>query len=75
VGRGIVTQRGGEVDRSCPAEQADNEVAQAGHDLRAGAGTQLGGVLGEGHVADVVEAVLDRPVPSRTGWFALTVNR
>ena len=28
---GMVTQGGGEVDRSCAAEHADDEVAQAGH--------------------------------------------
>ena len=33
----MVAQRGGEVDRPCPAEHADDEVAQAGHDLRANA--------------------------------------
>jgi hypothetical protein len=60
---GVVAQRGGEVDRLCrPAEGADDEVAQASHDLRAGPGPDLGGVLGEGHVADVVQAVLDRPM-------------
>jgi hypothetical protein len=47
-----------------PAEHADGEVAQAGHHVGAGAGANLGGVLGEGGVADVVQAVLDRPVPA-----------
>jgi hypothetical protein len=62
---GMVAQRGGEVDRPGPAEHADDEVAQAGHDLRAGPGPDPGGVLGEGHVADVVQAVLDRPMPTQ----------
>jgi hypothetical protein len=68
----MVTQRGGDVDRSCAAEQADDEVAQAGHDLRPGAGTQLGGVLGEGDVADVVQAVLD--LSSRLRLWNVTVE-
>ena len=40
------------------------KVAQACHDLRGGAGPDPGGVLGEGHIPDVVQAVLDRPVPA-----------
>jgi hypothetical protein len=40
-------------------------LPRAGHDLRAGPGPDLGGVLGEGHVADVVQAVLDRPMPTQ----------
>ncbi len=42
--------------------QADHEVARRGHDLRTGAGTDPGQVLGEGHVADPVQGVLDLPV-------------
>jgi hypothetical protein len=60
----MVAERGGEVDRPSAAERADGEVAQARHDLGAGPGPGLGGVLGEGHIADVVQAVLDRPVPT-----------
>jgi hypothetical protein len=69
---GVVAQGGGEVAR--PAERADGQVAQAGHHVRAGAGADLPGVLGEGGVADIMQAVLDRPVPpgmrsaSRAGW-------
>jgi hypothetical protein len=51
---GVVAEGGGEVDRPGSAEHADGEVAQAGHDLRGGAGAELGGVLGEGDIADVV---------------------
>jgi hypothetical protein len=36
MGRGHGAERGGEVDRPSPAEHADGEVAQAGHDLGAG---------------------------------------
>ena len=55
----MVAERGGEVDRPSAAERADGEVAQAGHDLRAGRGPDLGGVLGEGHIPYVVQAVLE----------------
>jgi SEC-C motif len=58
----VVAQRGGEVDRPGPAEHADDQVAQAGHDLRGSPGADLGAILGEGHIPDPVQAVLDRPV-------------
>jgi hypothetical protein len=61
---GVVAQRGGEVARPGPAEHADDQVAQAGHDVRAGAGADLGAVLGEGDIADVVHR-LDRPVAAQ----------
>jgi hypothetical protein len=60
----VVAEGGGEVDWSGAAQRADDQVAKARHDLRAGPGAQLGGVLGEGGVAEVVQAVLDRPVPA-----------
>ena len=64
----VIAQRGGEVDRPRAAKHADDQVAQAGHDLRAAASAQLRGVLGKGHVADPVQAVLDRPVsPDEVG--------
>jgi hypothetical protein len=59
----VATEGGGEVGRSGMAEHADREVAQARHDLRGGPRPHLGGVLGEGHIPHVVQAVLDRPVP------------
>jgi hypothetical protein len=40
---GVVAEGGGEVDRPGSAEHADGEVAQAGHDLWAGPGADLGG--------------------------------
>ena len=49
----VVAERGSEVDWPGAAERADDQVAQAGHDLWAGPGPDLGGVLGEGHIADV----------------------
>jgi hypothetical protein len=61
---GVVTEGSGEVDRPGAAERADGKVAQAGHDVGARAGANLGGALGQGGVAEVVQAVLDRPVPA-----------
>jgi hypothetical protein len=43
-------------------QDADGEVAQAGHGAGGGAGAELGGVLGEGDIADVVQP-LDAPCP------------
>jgi hypothetical protein len=42
-------------------QDADGEVAQAGHGPGGGAGAGLGGVLGEGGVAEVVQR-LDAPM-------------
>jgi hypothetical protein len=61
---GVLAEGGGTVDWPGAAERTDGEVAQAGHDLWAGPGAQPGGVLGEGHIPDPVQAVLDRPVPT-----------
>ena len=41
---GVVTEGSGEVDWPRPAEHADGEVVQAGHDVGAG-GADLGAVL------------------------------
>jgi hypothetical protein len=61
----VVTEGSGEVDRPGAAEHADGQgLPRAGHDLRGGAAANLQGVLGEGGVAEVVQAVLDRPVPA-----------
>ena len=57
-----------------PAEHPDDQVAQAGHGVGSGAGADLGGILGEAGVADVVQR-LDRPVPAQQvgepGWTGL----
>ena len=45
------------------AQDGDGKVAQAGHGAGGGAGAELGGVLGVGGVADVVQR-LDAPVPA-----------
>ena len=46
------------------AQDADGEVAQAGHDMGSVAGAYLGEVFSEGDVADPVQLVLDLPVPA-----------
>lgn len=43
-------------------QQVEGGVAEAGHDLRAGAGADLAAVLVEGDVANVVRGILDHPV-------------
>jgi hypothetical protein len=60
----VVAQPGGEVDRPGPAEHADHQVAQAGHDVGAAAGADLGGVLSEDDTAEVVHR-LGGPVPAQ----------
>jgi hypothetical protein len=52
---GVAAQRGGNVAVPVPPQDADGEVAQAGHGPEGGAGADLGGVLGEGDIADVVQ--------------------
>ena len=52
---GVVAQGGGDVAVAVPPQDADGEVAQAGHGPRGGAGADLAGVLGEGDIADVVQ--------------------
>ena len=43
------------------AMAAEGEVAQGGHDGGAVAGAALTVIFGEGHIADPVQFVLDRP--------------
>jgi hypothetical protein len=59
---GVAAQRGGDVVVTMPPEGGDGEVAQAGHGAGRGAAAELGGVLGEGGVADVVQR-LDAQCP------------
>jgi hypothetical protein len=50
-----VAQRGGDVAMAVGVQVADGEVAEAGHGPGGGASADLGGVLSEGGVADVVQ--------------------
>src|SRR5829696_2395743 len=47
------------------AQRADGKIAQAAHHPEEAAGARVGGVFAEGHVADPVQPVLDRPVPAK----------
>jgi hypothetical protein len=59
-----VTAGGGDVGFPGESVHADGKVAQCGHHGRAGAGADLGVVLGEDDVADPVQPILDVPVPA-----------
>jgi hypothetical protein len=54
-----VTVGGGDVGDAGEAERADGGVAEGGHDLRSGAGADLGAVLVVGDVPYPVNLVLD----------------
>ncbi|HSL09596.1 MAG TPA: hypothetical protein VK887_16700 [Pseudonocardiaceae bacterium] len=49
------------------AEEADRDVSHGGHDLRGGAGADLGSVFVEGDVADMVLTVFDGPMSAVEG--------
>src|SRR5664279_1429572 len=59
-----MSQCGRDVGEAGHADEADGEVTQSGHDLWAVAGAYLGMIFSERHVADPMQAVLDRPVPA-----------
>ena len=60
----VVAAGSGDIALTCLAEQdAYGQVPQGGHDLRAVAGADLGGVFSVGDVADVVQG-LDLPMPA-----------
>jgi hypothetical protein len=60
----VAAQGGGEVDRPRLAEHADGQGAQGRLDMGGRAGADLGGVFGEGDIAQVLQR-LDGPVPAQ----------
>lgn len=64
---------GGDVGAAVLAVDADGEVVQAGHGAGQVSGADLGVVLAEGLVADVVQRVLDVPVAPDPGGELLAV--
>ena len=72
----MVAQGGGDAGSSGQPQDGDGQVAQAGHDLRAGRSADLGVVLVEVNVADPVQAVLDTPLAADDGgelaWVTLS---
>lgn len=60
---GCLSEAGGDVVDAGEAEGGDREVSAGRHRPGCVPGPQLGGVLGEGDVSDVVQG-LDRPVPA-----------
>jgi|SRR5215211_7807724 len=60
---GLAARRSGDGVAAVETQDADSEVAQAGHGPGSVAGADLVGVLGEGRVTDVVQR-LDAPIPS-----------
>src|SRR5262249_24587808 len=64
---GGVPERAGDAGVAGQPQDADDQVAERGHDVRPGAGARGGGVLGEGDVADPVQLVLDLPVAADPG--------
>src|SRR3954452_8823775 len=63
AGPGVAALGGGDIRLAAQPGEVEVGVAQRGHQLRPGGGADPRGVLTVGHVADVVDAVLDRPVP------------
>jgi hypothetical protein len=58
---GVVPLRGGDVRLASQAEGTDGEIAPGGHGARRDACPQLGSILGERHIPDMVQG-LDLPV-------------
>jgi hypothetical protein len=60
---GVAVRCSGDGVAAVETQDADGEVAQAGHGPGSVAGADLAGVLGEGRLAEVVQR-LDAPIPS-----------
>ncbi len=61
---GQAAKRSGDVGYTQVSQQAYDEVFERSHDLRGIAGSDLGSILIEGDITDIVEAVFDLPVSS-----------
>src|SRR5215207_11297515 len=60
---GVVAPAGGsEVGVAGGAQQADDEIVEGGHHAAGVAAGEAGGVLLEGGIATVVQAILDPPI-------------
>ena len=64
---GVSAQSGGDIGDVAAAEQGDGGVAAGGECLGSSTGADLGAILIEGDVADVMALVLDAPVAAREG--------
>jgi hypothetical protein len=60
--QGELAGLGGDVVGADQAQQADGRSRKRGHESGTFAGAHLGAVLLEGDIADIVQAVFDRPV-------------
>ena len=54
----------GDLGEAMQAGKRDGEIAQAGHDRRPVSDADARAIPVEGHIAHVVRAVLDAPVPA-----------
>lgn len=69
-----MTESGSDDFGSGHAQQRDGQIAQRGHDLSPGAATDAAAILIEGHVADPVEAILNRPMLAAEGENTLWIG-
>src|SRR5579859_4943088 len=54
---------GGDVAGATAVNEGNDEVAQSGEDMRCIARADARAIFPEGHIADVVETILDAPMP------------
>lgn len=45
-----------------PAQEADGEIPEGGHDAGSISGSNLGAIFIKGDIPDIIQAILDRPV-------------
>ena len=57
--RGEVPSRSGNLRGTAAMNEGDGQIAQCRHDLRSRAGTQTGAIFAKGHVAHVMQSVLN----------------